>query len=389
MAQRIAIVGIGQTYHKSKRPDVNDVELMNEAVRAALEDAQLTIKDIEAVVMANMDLFEGHYLVDMWAVEGIGSYRKPGMKVQTGGTTGGTVACCGFYHAASGLFDTVLIVGYQKQDTSDSRAALMTWSDPIWDRHLHKGAIGLHARRAALYMRASGAQEVHGAMVRVKADKGACRNPYSHLKLNLTVEEVLKSPPLVFPLRTVHMCPTSCGACALIVASEEKAKRITKKPVWVKDWTEAHLEKAPVPGMISAQEATSVNSLEIAATRLYKRNGITNPRKEIDLIEMYDPTSWSELQWLPELKVCDLPESWRLIEKGVTEIEGELPVNPSGGVVATNPIGASGTLRIAEAALQVRGDAGEHQVTKEVKRALATAYGAGGWNVVTLLEKSL
>ena len=93
MPQRIAIVGIGQTYHKSKRPDVSDVEMMNEAVRAALEDAQLTIKDIDTVVMANMDLFEGHYLVDMWAAEGIGSYLKPGMKVQTGGTTGGTVAC--------------------------------------------------------------------------------------------------------------------------------------------------------------------------------------------------------------------------------------------------------------------------------------------------------
>ena len=389
MAQRIAIVGIGQTYHKSKRPDANDVEVMNEAVRAALEDAQLTIKDIDTVVMANMDLFEGHYLVDMWAAEGIGSYLKPGMKVQTGGTTGGTVACCGFYHAASGLFDTVLLVGYQKQDTSDSRAALMTWSDPIWDRYIHKGAIGLHAGRAALYMRASGAQEVHGALARVKADKGACRNPYSHLKLHITVDDVFKSPPLVFPLRIIHMCPTSSGACALIIASEEKAKKITNKPVWIKDWGEAHLEKAPVPGIMSAREATSVNSLEIAATRIYKRNGIVDPRREIDLIELYNPTAWSELQWLPELHICELEESWKLLEQGVFDIEGDLPVNPSGGVLATNPIGASGTLRVAEAALQIRGDAGEHQVTREVKRALATAYGAGGWNVVTLLEKSL
>ncbi len=385
--RKVAIVGVGQTYHKSKRPDVNDVEMMYEAVSAALLDADLKIDDIDACVMGNMDFFEGRYLSDMWATEGIGSYLKPGMKVQTGGTTGGTVACCAFYHVASGVFDTVLAVAYQKQDASDSRACLMTWSDPIWDRHIHKGAIGLHARRAALYMRASGASEIHGALVRVKEDKGACRNPYAHLKLHITVEDVLNSPPLVYPLRRLHMCPTSCGACAIIVASEEKARKITKKPVWVKDWTEAHLEKAPVPGMGSVEELVSINALETAAVRIYKRNGITNPRKEIHLIEMYGPTSWSELQWLPELHICDLKESWRLIEKGFTEIEGELPVNPSGGVVATNPIGASGMLRVAEAALQIRGDAGEHQAEREVKRALATAYGAGGWNVVVLLER--
>nr|HID59433.1 thiolase family protein [Desulfobacterales bacterium] len=389
MRERIAIVGVGQTYHKSKRPDVNDVEMINEAVNAALNDAQLHPKDIDAVVMGNIDFFEGRYLSDMWTVDGIGSYLKAGFKVHTGGTTGGTVANCGFFVAASGLFDVVLAVGYQKQDACDSRAALMTWSDPVWDRHIHKGAIGLHARRAALYMRASGAQEIHGAMVRVKEDKGACLNPYAHLKLNLTIEDVLNSPPLVYPLRRVHMCPTSCGACALVIATEKKAKKISRKPVWVKDWTEAHLEKAPVPGIGSPEEEVSINALETAATKLYRRNGITNPRKEIHLIEMYGPTSWSELQWLPELHICDLKDSWKLIEKGVTEIDGELPVNPSGGVVATNPIGASGTLRVAEAALQIRGDAGGHQVTREVDRALATAYGAGGWNVVVLLEKNL
>ena len=102
---------------------------------------------------------------------------------------------------------------------------------------------------------------------------------------------------------------------------------------------------------------------------MYRRNGITEPGKEIDLIELYNPTAWSELQWLPELHICELSEGWKLLEKGVFDIEGELPVNPSGGVLATNPIEAAGTLRVAEAALQIRGDAGEHQVTKEVKRA--------------------
>ncbi len=385
MAERVAIVGVGQTYHRSRRPDVNQVELMNEAVRAALDDAQLTLRDIDAVVMGNMELFEGNYLVDMWASDGIGSYLKPGMKITTGGTTGATVSCAAFNHAASGLFDVVLAVAFEKQDEGDTTAGLNSVSDPLWRRWIATGAMGAFARVGRDYIRRTGCKEEHAAMLRVKADKGACRNPYAHLKLNLTIEDVMNSRMLMWPMRLLHMCPTSVGAAALVVASEKRAKQITKKPVWVKDWVTVHEESATTWSMVRPGET----SLEKASRLIYQRNGITKPAEEIDVAEIYEPSIWGELAWYEQYHFCEPGEGWRWAEKGVTDMEGEFPVNPSGGVVATNPIGATAMIRIVEAALQVRGDAGEHQVSRPVRTAFTTAWGGSNWTVATLLTKSL
>src|SRR5689334_13804048 len=108
MGRPVAVVATGQTRHRSRRLDVNIPELINEAVNAALADAGITLKEIDAVVIGNMEHFEGINLSDLWAVEGSGAFMKPLMKVATGGTTGGTIASCGYYHVASGMFDTVL-----------------------------------------------------------------------------------------------------------------------------------------------------------------------------------------------------------------------------------------------------------------------------------------
>ncbi|RLB15176.1 MAG: thiolase family protein, partial [Deltaproteobacteria bacterium] len=141
MGQRVAIVGTGQTYHRSSRKDVNGVELIQEATARALEDAGLTRKDIDAVVIGNMDHFEGINYVDMWSIDGNGGLHKPIMKVTTGGTTGTTVAIAAFYHVASGLFDTVLAIGWEKNSESDTTAAIITCADPFWERPTFGGAI--------------------------------------------------------------------------------------------------------------------------------------------------------------------------------------------------------------------------------------------------------
>jgi acetyl-CoA C-acetyltransferase len=127
----------------------------------------------------------------------------------------------------------------------------------------------------------------------------------------------------------------------------------------------------------------------VACERLYKRNGITKPRKDIDMAEIYEPSNWEEMSLYEHFHFCEKNEGWKLVEQGVTEIEGDFPVNPSGGVIATNPIGATPTIRVAEAALQIRGDAGGHQVPKDIKTALATALGGPNWTVLTLLKRSL
>ncbi|MCX5992293.1 MAG: thiolase family protein [Chloroflexi bacterium] len=389
MANRVAIVGIGQTYHKSNRKDVNQQEMVGEAVRAALADAQMKAKDIEAVFTSNMETFEGIYLPDHLMVDEVAAFMKPGLKVNTGGTTGASVIEEGFHFVASGLFDTALVIGFEKQDTGDTTAAITAAVTPVWGKGVATGAIGEFVKQALTYMEKTGAKEEHAARVRLKADKGACKNPYAHLKLGLkTVDEILNSGYLVWPLRLLDFCPQSCGACALIVASESKAKKITKKPVWMADVVTVHQEPFRA-GSFGDPTGLEAYSQDIAAERLYKRNGITNPIKDICMAEVYEPSNWEEMNLYEHFHFCEKYQGWKMVEKGITEMEGEFPVNPSGGVLATNPIGATPTIRVAEAALQVRGDAGEHQVTRDVHTALATALGGPNWTVMTLLKRSL
>jgi acetyl-CoA C-acetyltransferase len=389
MPNRVAIVGIGQTYHTAKRPDVNQPELVREAVTAALADAQLSIKDIEAVFFSNMETFEGIYLPDHGMAAEVGAFGKPGLKVATGGTSGASVVSEGFYFVASGLYDVALVIGFEKQDCGDTTAAISAAATPVWGKGATTGAIGEFAKQALSYMETSGAKEEHAAMVRLKADRNACKNKYAHLKLGLkSVEDVLKSPYLVWPLRFLDFCPQSCGACALIFASEKRAKKITKKPVWIADIETVHQEPFRA-GTFADPTGRETYTQHVACERLYKRNGITKPRRDIDMAEVYEPSNWEEMNLYEHFHFCGKNEGWKLVEKGITEMEGEFPVNPSGGVIATNPIGATPTIRVAEAALQVRGDAGEHQVAKDVKTAMASALGGPNWTVLTLLKRSL
>jgi acetyl-CoA C-acetyltransferase len=389
MPNNVAIVGIGQTRHKNMRRDVTLPEMINEAVRAALADADLTLKDIEAVFSSNMETFEGIYLPDHGAAAEIGAYMKPGFKVCTGGTSGASVVVEGFYMVAGGLYDLALIIGFEKQDCGDTTPAITAAATPIWGKGAVTGAIGEFAKQALAYMETSGAKEEHAAMVRLKADKGACKNANAHLQLGLSSpEEVLKSDYLVWPLRFLDFCPQSSGACALVFASERKAKKISKKPVWIADVEVVHQEPFRA-GTFGDPTGKETYTQQVACERIYKRNGIAHPRKDIDLAEIYEPSNWEEMNLYEHFHFCGKNEGWKLVEQGVTEMEGEFPVNPSGGVIATNPIGATPTIRVAEAALQIRGDAGGHQVTKDIKTAMATALGGPNWTVLTLLKRSL
>ena len=134
MAKRVAVVGSGQTHHKSQRLDVNGVELIHEAVSRALEETHLTRDDIDLIIIGNMDHFEGINYVDMWSIDGSGGLMKPTIKLTTGGTTGSTLAIAGYHMVASGLFNVALVIGWEKNSESDTTAAINTAFDPVWDR---------------------------------------------------------------------------------------------------------------------------------------------------------------------------------------------------------------------------------------------------------------
>lgn len=381
--RNVAIVATGQTDHRSKRPDVNIVEMINEAVRRCLDDAGMTIADIDAVVIGNMEHFEGIFFTEMWSVDGAGSFLKHGMKITTGGTTGSSLALAGYYHVASGLFDTVMPIGWEKQSEGDTTAGLIFQADPLWERATMSGAIGSFAASATAYMHKYGITEEQAAKVAVKNRKNALNNPHAHLKLDLTLEQVLKSKMLAYPIKMLDMCPTSDGACAMIFASEEKAKKMYQNPAWVIAGATRHDQ--PFGGDL--EMVMNLRTLRSATEEAYKIAGIRDPFRDLDVAELYEPCSFAELSWYEAAGLCGPGEGGKLMDSGATYMDGELPVNPSGGVLSTNCIGATAMIRVAEAAIQVMGKGGQRQVPN-VNRAMATGFGGSWWSDVMILSRT-
>ena len=236
---------------------------------------------------------------------------------------------------------------------------------------MHAGAGGYFAPHIRSYMRRSKAPDHIGILVALKDRLNALKNPYAHLHDHeITFESIEQSMMLWDPVRYAETCPSSDGACAMVLAAED-ALAGSKPPAWVHG-TAMRSE----PTMSADRDPVLPLGGIQCANDVYKQAGITDPRNQIDCVEMYVPFSWFEPMWLENLRFADEGEGWRMVEDGATQMDGDLPVNMSGGVLSSNPIGASGTLRFAEAAMQVRGQAGEHQIDG-AKVALGHAYGGG------------
>ena len=384
MGKRAAIVGTGQTYHKSVRRDVNGQELINEAVVRALEDAELTLDDIDGVVIGNMDHFEGINYVDCWSIDGSGGYMKPTIKLTTGGTTGTTLGIAGYHMVASGIFEKLLVIGWEKNSESDTTGAIITATDPILERAVLAGAVAGLALEAQDYMAEYGATPKDAARVSVRDRKHACNNPYAHLRKEVTIEEVLNSPMLADPLRLLDMCPRTDGACAVIYASEDWAEKITPDPAWVLATSNRH-PYSRFTDVYCGQ--AGMQSMVEASQELWQKLGIKEPLKEVDVIELYQPYSWAGLSWIEDMGLCKKGEGAKLLWDGVTDMGGELPFNPSGGVMSTNPIGATGLIRCAEIALQIQGKAGDRQVP-DVELGVATGFGGCFWTDMLAFGKN-
>ena len=390
--RNVGVIGIGQTQYSSHREDVNQPEMIHEAVALALKDADLAIDDIDCVVHGNMELFEMVHQPDLWHTIGTGAYGKDEFRVTTGGTTGTTILCAGDNLVASGLYDTVLVIGFEKLQEGHTTGGITNMADPLWARNLQTGA--LTGATAAFMIREFGEERAKRAAMkmRIQMDKHACLNPNSHRSFGIEydqMEDLMEnSPKLVGELRLIHMCSQSDGACALILTSEEKAKELGTKPVWIRDHITIHREESfNLFGLDDAEREEMTH--RYASRKLFERNGIQDPVDYFDVFEMYDPSAWWGLDWLREFLLLEGDEHLKMVENDEILIGGKFCMNPSGGVVAANPIGATALVRVAEAALQIRGDAGGHQIPGEVKHGLASGFGGTLWTVLVMLEKDL
>lgn len=376
MGRATAIVATGQTDFVARRLDVSMPEMVREAVDRCLESKGVRLSDVDAVVVGNMELFEGVNHPELLWIDAIGATGRPLYKVNTGGTVGASVAIMCYYLVSSGMYERVLGIGYEKQSEGESQSAITTVGDPVWERSVMAGAIGNFAVMASTYVNESGVTPEQAAKVAVKARTNACLNPHAHLKMpDITVEKVVNSRVLALPVRQLDMCPTSDGACAVLVTAADDARRLTRTPAWIAATATAHEQQFMGD---SPRRLADMRTMQTVAASIYKQAGITDPVRDLDVAEIYEPATYAELAMYENLGFCARGQGGVLMDQGVTLLGGELPVNPSGGVLSTNAVGATALVRVAEAAMQIMGEAGEHQVAG-VRTALATGYGGNAW----------
>jgi acetyl-CoA C-acetyltransferase len=368
--ERVAVVGIGQTKHQATRGDVSIAGLVREAALEALADAEMTWADVDAVVIGKApDFFEGVMMPELYLADALGCVGKPMLRVHTAGSVGGSTALVAASLVEARIHRRVLTVAFEKQSESEAMWALTL---PIpFQPPLVAGAGGYFAPHIRAYMRRSGAPDHIGVLVALKDRQNAWKNPKAHLhEEGTTLDSVQDSIMLWDPLRYSETCPSSDGACAMVL-TDEAGGDAAAVPAWMLGGA-----MRSEPTMFPGRDLVDPRAGRECAADVYAQAGITNPREQIDVAEVYVPFSWYEPMWLENLGFADEGSGWKLVEEGATRMDGDIPWNPSGGVLSSNPIGASGMIRFAEAALQVRGRAGEHQIDG-ARVALGHAYGGG------------
>ncbi len=371
--RRVAVVGAGMTKFV-RRALETPKELAWLATKAALESAEMTLNDIGCVVLGTApDAFDGLHMKGEYLSDGCGGWKKPYLRCYVGGGTGVYAIAQGWFHIASGLFDTAIVVCEEKMSTCQPhpQGAFLTIFDNITEQPLKPNLLWIFALEQNRYMATYGITVEEIARVSVKNKRNALDHPAAQLGANLTVKDVVSSEIMAWPVHRLMVSPTSDGAAAVILAAEDVAKKITNKPVWVQGvgwcldttyWTNRDL--------------CYPEYVEKAAWMAYKMAGVREPRKQINIAEPYDPFAYKELHHLEGLQLAPKGQAPKLLADGVFDRDGNLPATPSGGLLGVgNPIAAAGTMKICELFWQLRGEAGKRQVPGKPERGVAQAWG--------------
>ena len=360
MSSRVCIVGVGQTHHRGPGGNLAYYEIAFDAARAALQDTGLTRGDIDTVLASGWDVLDGRTISDMYLVPAAGGYLKDSAKVADDGILAFAYA---YMRIASGAFDTALVMGHGHAEGPTELVSNVTM-DPFFYRPLGMSATAALALEASSYAAHYGVSEGQAAAVAEKNRRQGVNNPYAHLRSAITRDQVLASKMVAWPLHELDCRPESVGAVALVLCSEDRAKRIASR--WA---TVEGIGWATSSYYIGATDLWRLDALAGAAQQAYVMAGISDPLTELDVAEVHDVTSYHELMAYEAMGWTQEGGGGRLLEEGATSMEGRLPVNPSGGALSTNIGAGTGLLRVAEAALQVTGRADGRQV--EARTALA------------------
>jgi acetyl-CoA C-acetyltransferase len=370
--EAIGIVGVGQTPYRRSNPGLSAGELVKVAVDQALDDAGLDMGAIQAVFGGVApDALCGVKDIDRMSISVPG---RPYIRINTGGATGSSAVQAAMTWIAAGRADTVLVVALERMgQASTAQSIFNTIFDPIYEKDFVLTTITMAALRASMLVKRHGFTEEHWARIASRNFTHAVDNPLVIGAKARTPEQVLASPILAWPIHRYEACPTTEGACAVVLSRASKVGR-SHPTAWIHGMAGSS-DTYSMGERMNRPEGSLIEMvpLRLAARQAYKQAGITDPAKEVKVFELQAPFSIIEAMAYPALGLCDVDQSRPFVDH---VLDGGTPIefNPSGGAQAANPVSATALIRIAEAAQQVRGSAGPHQ-RDGVHRAVATGQG--------------
>jgi acetyl-CoA C-acetyltransferase len=379
VANRVAICAVAQTKFEASKWDVRVQGMVWEVVRSVLAQTGLEFGNggVEAAVTVSDDVFDARTISDSAITDVVGAHYQSEEKVASDGAQG-------VYYATavilSGHHDVVLLTGHCKESQAASRNMVTHLAfDPFYTRPVGLDYLTAAALQAQAYMVQSGVTEEQLADLVVRSRQWAASNPVARDNPSLSRDDVLASPMIADPIRQAFMYPVSDGAVGMILASEERAREITDKPVWV-----TGVGNCQDSFYLGERDLGGTFPLERAAQRAYAMAGIDNPESAFDVVEIADQYAHQLPQYAEGIGLCGAGAGGRWLGDGGPDQHN---VNRSGGMLAGNPLMLGGMARVAEAVVQLRGEAGERQVP-DAKRAAAhgSTGPAGQLQTVIVLE---
>lgn len=382
----IVIIGVGMTRF-GKFLDRNLQDLGTEAVWSAVEDASIPPKDIEIAYVANglaPQLTELKGTIGQHVLGAAGFFGIPIINVENACSSGSTALRSACLEVASGNYDVALALGVEKLYCADTAKSAEAMSSGTPYAKFGFMFPALYAMNLKKWMATNSVTQQHFAKVTVKNSKNGSLNPNAQFRKALSMEDVLNSRIIAYPL-TLYMCSTmGDGGAAAIICTRDKAAKYTSKPLIEVAACEIVSGTVTVPGQPHEPIETR------AAERAYKKAGI-GP-EDVNVAEVHDGMAPAELMIYEELGLCKPGESGKMIDEGKTDLTGSIPVNPSGGLAAKgHPVAATGLAQVAEIVWQLRGEAGDRQVNDP---KIGLIENAGGWVIddnavcaVTILKK--
>lgn len=386
---RVGIIGVGCSKF-GRRDDVTIQELSYEAVKEALNDAGISRDDVDISVVGSVNT-RGYELMPAVPVnEYCGFAGKGPIRVEAACATGAAAVYTAYTSIASGVADIAIAIGVEKMtevDTATSLAIGGRAGNYLWEFHQYGTTFpAYYAMHASAHMAKYGTTEEQLAKVAVKAHRNAAKNPKAHFRKEISVEDVLNSRYITYPLKLYDCSPISDGSSAAILASEEKIKETGIDNVV---WIESVGYASDTSNMTRRESFVGLKATVLAKEMAYKRAGIEDPVKEFDIATVHDCFTIAEIMAYEDLGFCKKGEGSRLIESGETDLGGKIPVNTFGGLKAKgHPLAATGVAMVYEIVRQLRGEAGELQVDlKNYKGLLHNVGGTGHFAYVMVLRR--